>query len=100
MTDAHAQSHPHKDPRYLLIAAVLIGLTIMSFFMSEQFQSPVTTVLVVMCVAAIKTILVATFFMHMKFEGKWLYALTIPAVILAVVMICALLPDVAFPFRG
>ena len=101
MTDTHT-SHVqgHANPRYLLVAAALVGLTVLSFFMSEQFHSAVATVLVVMSVATIKATLVAMFFMHAKFEGKWLYALTIPAVILAAVMVCALLPDVAFPFRG
>lgn len=98
MTDAHA--HPHKDPPYLVIAAILVGLTVMSFFVSEQFESPATSVLVVMSVAAIKTTLVAMFFMHAKFEGVWLAVLTIPAVILGAVLVCALLPDVSFPFRG
>ncbi len=98
MTDAHA--HPHKDPRYMLIAAILIGITVLSFFMSEQFQSPVMSVLVVMCLATFKATLVTMFFMHAKFEGKWLYVLTVPAIVLAVVMVCALLPDVAFPYRG
>ena len=33
--------------------------------------------------------------MHLKFEGNWVYAMLIPAGILAIILTCALIPDVA-----
>jgi cytochrome c oxidase subunit 4 len=45
--------------------------------------------------AIIKASLVGWFFMHLKFEGKWVYGLLVPASILAVIMTVALIPDVA-----
>ncbi len=96
---SETRAEDHKEPPYLLIAVVLLTLTIGSFFISEQFESRLLTVLLVMCIATAKTTLVAGFFMHVKFEGAWLYALTIPAVILAAVLVSALLPDVAFLVR-
>lgn len=88
----HSEEHPH--PNYLAVAAILLVLTISSFFISEQLESKVASVLLVMCLASIKATIVAMFFMHAKFEGKWLYAMLIPTVILAAVVVCALLPDV------
>ncbi len=40
--------------------------------------------------------MVGWYFMHLKFEGKWVYALIVPAVILATILVLALCPDVAF----
>jgi cytochrome c oxidase subunit 4 len=33
--------------------------------------------------------------MHLKFEGKWVYLLIVPAIILAMVLVLALVPDQA-----
>ena len=90
----HAESQEHTAAGYLRIAAILLVLTTASFFLSETFSSKTFSVLVVMSLASVKATLVAMFFMHAKFEGIWLRILTVPTVILAVVLVCALLPDV------
>jgi len=45
--------------------------------------------------AVIKAGLVGWYFMHLKFEGKWVYFLIVPAVVLAAVLVLALGPDIA-----
>ena len=45
--------------------------------------------------AVIKACLVGWYFMHLKFEGKWVYYMLVPAGILAIVLIFALIPDIA-----
>ena len=45
--------------------------------------------------AFFKAALVGYYFMHVKFEGKWVFAMIIPACILAVLVVVALIPDVA-----
>lgn len=97
MSDAHAAGSQH--PRYMVVAVVLLVLTVLSFFVSERFHSPVLTAFVVLSVAVVKATLVAMFFMHAKFEGTWLYVLTVPVVVLGVVLFLALFPDVVFLHR-
>jgi cytochrome c oxidase subunit 4 len=38
--------------------------------------------------------MVGWYFMHLKFEGTWVYCMLVPASILAVILTCALIPDV------
>ena len=45
--------------------------------------------------AIIKAGLVGWYFMHLKFEGKWVYLLIVPAIILATILVLALVPDQA-----
>jgi len=52
-------------------------------------------VLGLMTMAIIKAAMVGWYFMHLKFEGKWVYGWLVPAGILAVILTVALLPDVA-----
>jgi len=49
-----------------------------------------------MLVAVCKAVLVALFFMHLKFDWFKVYVMIVPAVILGTVLICTLLPDVTF----
>ena len=45
--------------------------------------------------AVVKAGMVGWYFMHLKFEGKWVYAMLVPAGILAIILTTALIPDVA-----
>ena len=45
--------------------------------------------------AGIKAAMVAWYFMHLKFEGNWVYLLIVPAIILATILTAALIPDQA-----
>ena len=45
--------------------------------------------------AGIKAGLVGWYFMHLKFEGSWVYLLIVPAIILATILVLALVPDQA-----
>ena len=37
--------------------------------------------------------MVGWYFMHLKFEGNWVYILIVPAFILATILVLALMPD-------
>jgi cytochrome c oxidase subunit 4 len=45
--------------------------------------------------AVIKAGLVGWYFMHLKFEGNWVYIMIIPAFIFATIVVLALYPDIA-----
>ena len=46
-----------------------------------------------------KAMLVILFFMHLKYEADWKYVLTIPASIMSLLLIMALVPDVGLRVR-
>ena len=45
--------------------------------------------------AVIKASMVGWYFMHLKFEGNWVYYMLVPAGILAIILTTALIPDMA-----
>ena len=54
-------------------------------------------VLGLLVLAAIKAAMVGWYFMHLKFEGKWVFAPIIPPCVLAVILVVALYPDMGMP---
>lgn len=98
----HGHEHDaHDGPKLPVIAGYLLVLTIASFVTVPVQQNapglwgPITNVLFVLMIALCKASLVVGFFMHFRYEQSWKYFLTIPPLVLAVVAVCALLPDVA-----
>jgi cytochrome c oxidase subunit 4 len=51
-----------------------------------------------MAVSCTKALLVMLFFMHLKYEASWKYVLTIPASVMAIFLILALVPDIKWRF--
>ena len=96
MADDHASPSVKS---YLVIGAALAGLTFISFVASETSSSKVVTAMIVLGMATIKASLVATFFMHLKWDWSKVRVMIIPALVLAAVLVCALLPDIAFARR-
>jgi cytochrome c oxidase subunit 4 len=90
----------HQDieshvPTYLRVFVVLLVFTILEYFYAMLAQSHfVALVLGLMALAFTKAALVGLYFMHLKFEGRWVYAFLVPACMLALGMILALMPDI------
>lgn len=81
---------------YLLVWMWLAILTGIEYFYAYGLASFFAILLGgLLVLAAIKAALVAWYFMHLKFEGKWVYLLIIPAIVLATVLVLALIPDQA-----
>lgn len=91
--DGHAE-HPHIN--YMLIFYALCVLTVLSVLADVLGgdKSKVMVGLIVLTVATFKAMFVMLYFMHIKFEGKWKYALLAPTMILALALIVALAPDI------
>ena len=83
--------------QYIKIFLVLTVFTICEYLYASIFANHTFLVLVLglMTMAIIKATLVGLYFMHLKFEGKWVYAMLVPAGILALILTFALFPDVA-----
>jgi len=82
--------------QYMKVFFILLIFTILEYcYASFLHLSFFTLVLGLMAMALFKASLVGLYFMHLKFEGKWVYGLLIPAGILACVLTFGLAPDVA-----
>jgi caa(3)-type oxidase subunit IV len=95
--DTHA-GHP-TDRTYLVVFGALVVFTGVSFWtVSEGFWplSKQAGYMVVMLVAVCKAVLVAMFFMHLKWDWFKLYFMIVPPLIMGALMICALMPDQTF----
>ena len=92
----HSQSHVRI---YLKVFVALLVFTILEYFYAKfasRFQFHIALLILgLMSLAIIKAALVGMYFMHLKFEGRWVYLMLIPAGILALVFITALTPDIA-----
>jgi cytochrome c oxidase subunit 4 len=51
-----------------------------------------------MAVSCTKAMLVILYFMHLKWEANWKWVLTVPASLMSVLLVLALIPDVALRY--
>jgi cytochrome c oxidase subunit IV len=85
-TEAHAP--------YVWVWFALLVLTVIEYWYASIFKSHFLVLLLgLMLLALVKAGLVGWFFMHLKFEGNWVYILLVPAGILATIIVLALSPD-------
>jgi cytochrome c oxidase subunit 4 len=93
---AHGADHAGHVRTYLRVFLSLLIFTLIEYFYAHWFKDWfVALVLGLMTWAIIKATLVGLYFMHLKFEGKWVYGMLVPAGILATILVVALIPDVA-----
>jgi cytochrome c oxidase subunit IV len=96
--------HPvHAGPStntYLVIFGALCVFTLLSFVINAVTgQGSHSGAAVIMLVAVCKAVLVAMFFMHLKYDWFKLWYLVIPVMILTVMMMLVLMPDIVLAWR-
>ncbi len=85
-TEAHAP--------YLTVWAGLAVLTAVEYYYASIFKNVFLILLIgLLILAIVKAAMVGWYFMHLKFEGKWVYGLIVPAFVLATILVLALMPD-------
>ena len=102
MTEPHRtydeQQHVESHAPYMKVFFALLIFTVLEYFYAKLASgmgfSLGALVLGLMTLAVTKAGLVGYYFMHLKFEGRWVYLMLIPASILALVLIFALYPDI------
>ncbi len=81
---------------YIRVFIALTVFTALEYFFARIFKDAFATLLAgLLVIAIIKAAMVGMYFMHLKFEGRWVYMMLIPAGILAMVLVLALYPDMA-----
>jgi cytochrome c oxidase subunit IV len=79
---------------YLRVWAALAVFTLIEYFYAFLFKDAFAILLLgLLFWAVIKAGLVGWYFMHLKFEGSWVYILIVPAFILAAILVMACMPD-------
>ena len=100
MSDTHAgtdTAHDFPHVPYMKVFFTLLIFTVMeycyAYVMAEHFPLLLTGLLVM---AITKAALVGLYFMHLKYEGRWVLFALVPAGVFATILVCALTPDVTF----
>jgi cytochrome c oxidase subunit IV len=95
-TEVAEEHQQEAHAPYLKVWLALAVLTAVEYFYAAWFSKLFVTLLIGLLIwAGIKAGLVGWYFMHLKFEGKWVYILIVPAVVLAAILTLALVPDQA-----
>ena len=96
-TDHADEPHGVKIGVFLKVFAALCVLTAISFGVANSplMNSKLVGWLMMMVVSCAKAFLVISFFMHLRWEQSWKYVLTIPTLIMGVLLVVALVPDIA-----
>ncbi|HEX8913459.1 MAG TPA: cytochrome C oxidase subunit IV family protein [Humisphaera sp.] len=88
-------AHEHHVPYYAIFAALIVLTLVTVAVATKRFESEWTNVGIALAVASVKATLVARYFMHLKFEGRLVKLALYFPLLLCVIMIAALIPDVA-----
>jgi cytochrome c oxidase subunit 4 len=89
---ARPVEHAHPQPRYFLVWGILFVLTIAEVLVAFVSHLPKTALIVILMILAVwKAVLVALYYMHLKFEPRnlrWLALSPLPliAILLGVVL--------------
>jgi cytochrome c oxidase subunit IV len=85
---------------YLRVFAGLAVLTAIEYYYAAIFKDLFGILLLgLLLLAGIKAGMVGWYFMHLKFEGNWVYIMIVPAGILAVMLTMALCPDMVLKYE-
>jgi cytochrome c oxidase subunit 4 len=105
MNDAHA-AEAHHGPNvrlYLVIGGALAVFTVVSFVVNylvrQDTLTPQTGFVIILGVAVVKAILVALYFMHLKYDWGRVYFMVVPVLILGTMFMIVLLPDIVFAWK-
>ena len=91
------EEHGHHGPsyrNYLMIFMALAILTGLTVLISKTGLGQGTKTFLAFTIASVKTLLVATIFMHLKFEKSTLVVFAIVPIVLALLFILAISPDI------
>ena len=90
MENAHAQ---HAEPNYFAIMVVLTVLTILEIFVPPLIADKLAAGSVLVLLAIVKALLVALYFMHLRYERTTLSVIALTPMLICVFLIIMLLPD-------
>jgi len=97
----HTDPVPHHKVNYFLVFVLLIMLTVVTVAVAfKRFDDHWINLGIALLVASIKALLVAFFFMHLKFEGRLIRLTLFFPLLLCVILVVALIPDIVMEKTG
>lgn len=87
------QKQGHKHPPYVGIYFILLVLTAASILVSLVVHREAAPPFV-FTLSTVKAALIALFYMHLKYEGRYVIALALIPLIVFAVVLFALMPDI------
>ncbi len=90
--------HETSHAPYLRVFLILLVLTLLEYFyamFATKWEFPfLLLVLGLVVMALTKAALVGAYFMHVRYEGRWVYLLIVPACVMAAIVVLGLVPDI------
>lgn len=90
----------HDHPNYMLIFWWLLGLTILEVAVPMVITAQVPKVALLVAMAVAKAVLVALYFMHLRFEKTLLGVIALTPMIICAFLLFMLMPDTAWRWIG
>ena len=90
---------PAHGGRWFVVFAILCTLTAVSFWVANSqlmAENRVLGQVLMLAISCGKALIVVLGFMHLWWERAWKFAVTIPALLIAVVLTISLIPDVGY----
>lgn len=89
-------NHRHEEhhPPYVGIYFILVILTGLSILIAQIIPKHYVPPFV-FTISTVKALLIALFYMHLKYEGKLIISLAVIPVLLTVLILLVLMPDIA-----
>ena len=94
-----AQNEHKEHPKYMNIFWWLAGLTVVEIGVAIPEYAAILKGLLLIGLACSKAILVANYFMHLKFERKTLAIIVVTPFLICVLLVFALMPDLTSDAR-
>jgi|SRR5678815_4029650 cytochrome c oxidase subunit 4 len=92
-TSSPADHQAHPEPNYVAVILVLSVLTVIEIGLTYAPLSKLSIGILLVGLALTKAIIVAMFFMHLKFEKTTLALIAATPLFLCTLLVFALLPD-------
>ena len=94
-----AQDGHKEHPKYINIFWWLVALTIIEIAVAIPEYAPLLKGILLIGLACSKALLVANYFMHLKFEKRTLAIIVMTPFIICVLLVFALMPDLTSDAR-
>ena len=79
---------------YIAIFLALGVLTFLTVWVNSMHVARPMAIAIAATIALVKVLLIAFFFMHLKFEGKWIYGVVLLAIVAIGILIVLISPDI------
>jgi cytochrome c oxidase subunit 4 len=92
-------SEEHAHPNYMAIFVTMIVLTVLEVLAAKLYSFDgwaLITLILLVGMAITKAVLVALYFMHLRFETKTFVVVVSAPLVFALILVLGLLPDIAF----